>query len=359
MTSTPTSTKNDVGALAPAFGQRRFARPAVWGVLIVAVLLVPLVVTDMYARLILVQMVTYALLASSWNLTLGIAGIFNYAHVALFGIGSYASAILAVQFDIDPWLTIPAAGLAALIGSLVAFIPVARLRGIYVALATFIFAQLCIYIVLGQSDLTGGSSGLVGVPDMYVGDTSMFANSRLGYVYLGIGFLIVVVVGLTLLLRSTFGRSLLAIKDNEQLARSRGIPVYRQHLITFLTGSLIAGLTGSYFVFTNNVASIDVFSFGYATLLLSMIFLGGSRSIIGPVIGAVVITLISEALRNYGPIRFIVAGVIILIVLRFFPTGIVGGFERIRDLVPRRRRHHGAPSSGATTSSVPTEESRS
>jgi len=337
-----TAADRDLATVAP-FGRRRLAKPVAWGVVIVVVLLIPLVVQDNYLRLVLVQMITYALLASTWNVTLGIAGIFNYAHVALFGIGAYTSAILAVKLGVEPWLTIPVAVLAAVLGSLVAFIPVARLRGIYVALATFIFSQLCVYLVLGQSWITGGSSGLVSVPNLEIAGESLGANRRLGYVYLGLVALILVVVGLTFFVKSTFGRSLLAIKDNEQLARSRGVPIYRQHLLTFLLASALAGFTGSYFVFTNNVASTNIFDFGYATLLLSMMFLGGSRSILGPVIGAVLITILQQSLRNYGPMSFIIAGVIILVVLRFFPQGIAGGVERLVALVRKRlARRRGA-----------------
>lgn len=309
-----------------------------WIAGVVLLLLVPLVVTDMYQRLLLVTTVTYALLAVSWNLTLGISGIFNFAHVAMFGIGAYTSAILVVRYEWDPWLTMPVAGVVAALASVVAFIPVIRLRGIYVALATFIFSQLCIYLVLGQSDFTGGSSGMVGIPDLYAGDTSLLADARWGYAYLGIGLLIVAVTAALLLHRSTFGRTLLAIKDNEPLAASRGVPVFRLHLTVFMVGSFMAGVTGSYYAFTNNVVSTDIFSFSYATLLLGMIFLGGSRSIVGPLLGAVVITVGADQLRDQGPVRFIVVGVIIILVLRFFPHGIAGGLASLRDLVTRRLR---------------------
>jgi branched-chain amino acid transport system permease protein len=317
--------------------QRQLTVAAVWIGSVIALACVPYIVNGLYARLLLVQVITYGLLAVSWNLTLGIAGIFNFAHIALFGVGAYTSAILVLRYEWDPWLTMPVAGVVSALASLIAFIPVIRLRGIYVALATFIFSQLCVYLVLGQRDITGGSSGLVGIPDLYVGSASLLADGRQGYVRLGSVLLVLVVSAALVLHRSTFGRSLLAIKDNEQLASSRGIPVFRLHLITFMIGSFMAGVTGSFYAFTNNVVSVDVLSFGYATLMLGMIFLGGSSSVVGPLLGAVVITVGSDQLRDHGPWRFIVVGIVILVVLRFFPRGLTGGLTSLRERISSRR----------------------
>ncbi|GII94977.1 branched-chain amino acid ABC transporter permease [Sinosporangium siamense] len=297
---------------------------ASWPAFAVVLVVLPLVFTDPAARLLLILMAMYGMLAMSWNLTLGFAGIFNFAQIGFFGIGAYTTGILVTKTGVEPWLAIPISGVSAVLASLVAFLPVLRLRGIYVGLATYVFSQLCIYLVLGQAGLTGGSNGIVGIPRLTLGDTSLRADGRIGYYYLAAALLFATVVLVRLIVNSTLGKSLLAIRDNETLAVSRGVSRVRQHLIVFMAGAAVAGVAGSFNAFLNGVVSTDIFGFGYLTLLLSMIFLGGSGSVYGPLIGAVVVTLVSDYLRDAGAWRDIVIAALILVVLWIAPKGLAG-----------------------------------
>lgn len=299
--------------------------------------LLPLVFTDPHSRLLLILITMYGVLALSWNLTLGFAGIFNFAQIGFFGIGAYTAAILSTRTGIDPWLAIPISGVSAVLASLVAFLPVLRLRGIYVGLATYVFSQLCIYLVLGQAGLTGGSNGIVGIPRLTLGETSLRADGRLGYYFLGAALLFAVTLLVRLLTRSTLGMSLLALRDNEPLATSRGVSRVRQHLIVFMIGAGVAGVAGSFNAFLNGVVSTDIFGFGYLTLLLSMIFLGGSGSVYGPVAGAVVVTIVSDALQDAGPWRDIVIAALIVVVLWAAPKGLAGLARQALSLFRRDR----------------------
>ncbi|GAA1010650.1 branched-chain amino acid ABC transporter permease [Acrocarpospora pleiomorpha] len=295
-----------------------------WPAYAIVLAVLPLVLTDPHSRLLLILITMYGMLALGWNLTLGFAGIFNFAQIGFFGIGAYTAGILATRTGIDPWLTLPISGVSAVLASLVAFLPVLRLRGIYVGLATYVFSQLCIYLVLGQAGLTGGSNGIVGIPRLTLGETSLRADGRIGYYFLGAALLFATTLLVRLITRSTLGLSLLAIRDNEALATSRGVSRVRQHLIIFMIGAAVAGVAGAFNTYLNGVVSTDVFGFGYLTLLLSMIFLGGSGSVYGPIAGAVVVTLVTDALQDAGAWRDVTVALLILAVLWIAPKGLAG-----------------------------------
>lgn len=322
---------------------------ASWPAFVLVLVVLPLVFTDPHARLLLILMAMYGMLAMSWNLTLGFAGIFNFAQIGFFGIGAYATGILATRTGIDPWLALPISAVCAVLGSLVAFLPVLRLRGIYVGLATYVFSQLCVYLVLGQAKLTGGSTGIVGIPRLTLGDNNLRADGRIGYYYLAAVLLLAVTLLVRTLVRSTFGKSLVALRDNEALATSRGVSRVRQHFIVFGIGAAIAGVAGSFNAFLNGVVSTDVFGFGYLTLLLSMIFLGGSGSVYGPIAGAVVVTLLSDTLRDAGPWRDMVIAALILLVLLVARQGLAGLAGQVVAAINRRGSRASSPGAAPAT----------
>ncbi|MFJ5958982.1 branched-chain amino acid ABC transporter permease [Paenarthrobacter sp. NPDC092416] len=295
-----------------------------WPLLLVGAALLPYVVVSGSARLLAATALIYALLAASWNLTLGIGGIFNFAHIGFFGVGGYTMAVSTVTWDVNPWLGLVLASAAGGLAGALAYIPVIRMRGIYIALITFVFVQLCYYLVLAIPGITGGSSGLTGVPALSIGEFSFAKYSGLGYLWLlGVAVVMLLVV-LKIILRSSFGKSLIALRDNEHLAVSRGMNRVRQHLLAFILSGAVAGVTGALYVAYFRVADVTLFSFGFVTLGLSMIFLGGTGHIWGPVLGALIVTVIDRQLTDLGPMRAILIGVGTLLVLVFLPRGISG-----------------------------------
>lgn len=318
----------------PAGLRLRFASPRegrllpAWGLIAAVLVVVPILVPGTAGRFLACTVLVYAALALTWNLTLGVAGIANFAHLAFFAIGAYAGGIVSAKTDWSPWLGIPVAAVVGAVAGAIAFIPVVRLRGIYIALVTFVFAQLCFYVVLSQGDLTGGSSGLVGLRGLAIGDVRLASSSWLGYyVLFAIAFLAIVIV-LDLIRRSTFGRSLVALRDRENYAIARGIPPFRQQLLAFVISAALAGAIGAIYASFVGVVAPELFGFGYATLVLTIIFLGGVGSTRGPIVAAVVVTIVSDLLKNTGPWRFIVISGIIMVVLWLFPSGLAGLWQR-------------------------------
>jgi len=311
----------------PAFGG---AHPAPsWLLIALVLVVVPILVPGTAGRFLACTVLVYAILALTWNLTLGVAGVANFAHLAFFAIGAYAGGVVSAKTDWSPWAGIPVAAVVGAVAGAIAFIPVVRLRGIYVALVTFVFSQLCFYLVLNQSELTGGSSGLVGLRGLMVGDVRLAANSWLGYYILFAVALLIVVIVLDVVYRSRFGRSLVALRDRENYAIARGIPPFRQQLLAFVISAALAGATGAIYASFVGVVAPELFGFGYSTLVLTIIFLGGVGSPRGPIVAAVIVTLVSDLLKNTGPWRFIIISAIIMVVLWVFPTGLAGLWQRM------------------------------
>ncbi|GAA5160922.1 MULTISPECIES: branched-chain amino acid ABC transporter permease [Amycolatopsis] len=316
-----------------------------WAGLLVVAGLLPFVVTGGPARLLAITALIYSLLAASWNLTLGFGGIFNFAHVGFFGAGGYTMAVATVSWGWAPW---PGLLLAAVVGGVaggLAYLPVVRMRGIYIALVTFIFVQLCYYLVLALPGLTGGSVGLTGVPSLSIGGFSLARYYGLGYLWLlGVAVALLLIL-LGVVLRSDFGRSIIALRDNENLAVSRGISRVRQHLLVFVLSGAIAGAAGALYVSYFRVADNSLFSFGFVTLGLSMVFLGGTGYAWGPVLGGVVVTFLNEKLTGLGAYSAVVIGLGTVLVLVFLPRGLAGllhdGFTAAaRSLTKKGKRAH-------------------
>ncbi|MBX3577376.1 MAG: branched-chain amino acid ABC transporter permease [Rhizobiaceae bacterium] len=299
--------------------------------LVVVGLLVPFVVQDTYVRHLFIMAFIYAVVASSWDLSLGYAGIFNFGHVAFFGIGVYATGLTAKLLGLDPWLAMMFGGVAASAAAVLVALPVVRLQGVYVVLVTFAFSQLVLQVVISQSAVTGGTQGLIRVPTIELFGYNFLRDFKFGYYYVAFGMMVVAVACLRWLARSDFGLSIMAMRDNEDYAASRGIPIALQRLKVLVFSAFFAGLAGGFFVVYLRVASPEVFSFSTTSLILSMVLVGGTSTIYGPVIAALVLTFVSEGLANFEGLaegRFILVAVAMIVVLVFLPKGLASALPK-------------------------------
>lgn len=286
---------------------------------------VPFVVTDSYTRHLFILAFVYAVVASNWDLSLGYAGLFNFGHLTFFAVGVYTAAIAAKTLGIDPWLAIPMGGLTAMIAAVLVALPVARLKGIYVVLVTFGFSQLLLQLILSQSQLTGGAGGMVRIPGLEIGEYRFIRDFKFGYYYVALGLLTISTLYLLWLTKSPFGKSLLAVRDNEEYAQARGISIARQRVLALVASAAFPGIAGGFFAIYLRVAAPEVLSFGTLSLALSMVLIGGTATIIGPIMAALVLTFATEALagvRGMEEARFIIVAVGMILVLRFAPGGL-------------------------------------
>lgn len=327
-------------------------------VLLVAVVviaaIVPQVVTGSYYQNLAILAVLYAVVASNWDLTIGYAGLFNFAHIAFFGLGAYTSAILTTKYGVYPWLGIAAASaLSVVIGAGVA-LPATRLRGIYVALTTFAFTALAAALIVSRTSLTGGFAGLVLIPSLtFFGHD--FGFEAAGYLYVAEALLIVSTVLLRALVRSDFGLSFVAIREFEEYAASRGVPVARQRLASLVVSAVFTSAAGAVYAHYLGVASPDIFGFGFTTLFLSMVIVGGSGTIYGPLLAAIVLTFFTESrqMASLAEIRFMLISVVIVLVLLFARGGLWGGVEALAGIGRRLKNRPPGGNEGSVAETTP------
>lgn len=299
--------------------------------------LVPLVFDGSYIRHLLILAMVFAIVAASWDLSFGYGGLLNFAHVALFAVGIYAYGILAKTYGVNPWFAIVLAGFAAAAVASIMVLPVLRLDGMYVILVTIAFSQILYQIVISQSHITGGTSGMVTLPMLEVGGYRFVKDGKIGYYYVALGLMVTCITALYLIIRSRLGRTIVALRDNKYYAQARGVSEWKTRLATLAVSAFFAGIAGGFYASYVRVASPDIFGIGSLTLVLSILLVGGLGTLWGPVIAAFVIILLSESLSSLGPWREIITAIMIVAVMVFYPGGLWGLIQEIREVVQNTR----------------------
>jgi len=288
---------------------------------VAALALVPAFVDSPYWLGVLIVSVYFALLALGWNLLAGFTGQFSLAPAAFAMLGAYTTALLDYHWKVPLALGIPAAIVStALLGWLLGRV-VLRLKGPYLALTTLSFAEIARVVIGNSYVFTRGDQGL-NVPALF--------HSRVGYYYLFLGVLLAVLAGLYFLMRARAGRFWLAIRDDEIGAESRGIDVVRYKTLAFALSCAICGLAGSLYGTFSQLVSPELGLLLQTGLVISMVVVGGMGSLTGPIVGALIVYLASEWLREVGNIQMIVFSIAVILFARFLRTGLWGLATRAR-----------------------------
>jgi branched-chain amino acid transport system permease protein len=277
-----------------------------------------------------------ALQALSLNVIWGYAGQFSMAQIALSALAAYSSSLVVMNLHIDPWLALaPAIALSMLVSVVVGALSL-RFRHMHFAIATLAFGQLVV-IALTNARITGGASGLsvpFGLTNITVEGITLFRVDRVGYLVIGIAFLTLLMACIAVLLGTTVGRAIVAIREEEILATALGIPVAYFKVLAFALSSIPASVAG--WLFPPYITFIAPSDFGFVPLLeeIGAVVVGGPGSVAGPLLGSVLFVGLPEGLRFTGPFRLIGFSALLIVVVVYFPGGIMGHIHRIA----RRRR---------------------
>jgi branched-chain amino acid transport system permease protein len=284
---------------------------------VVVLALLPLVLQTPYWRGILIICAMNVLLALSLNLVLGYTGQLNLGQSAFFAIGAYVSTILLKTYGWNFWLASAAAVAAAGIAGLALAAFAVRLRGHYLAIASLGFAVITYQIIVNWERVTEGVRGIYGIPP------PPGFGSPLALYYLLAGIALAVYLILDNLVRSPVGETLRAIREDEVSAASLGINSARWKAFAFGVGAAIAGLAGCFYPGFVGTLVPEAFNIVESFTMLAMVIVGGMGTMIGPVIGAVVLTFLPELLRGIGELRLLVYGLALTLAVLFMPGGIV------------------------------------
>jgi len=267
------------------------------------------------------------MLAIGLNLLLGYAGQISLGHAGFFGLGAYLSGILTATYGWNPWLAMPSA--AATVGALAFLIgfPILKLKGHYLAMAT-LGMGIIMYIVFNETvELTGGPSGLSGIPPLSIG-TLTFDSDVKSY-YLIWSFTLALVLLALNLADSRVGRALRAVNDSEVAARVMGVNAGLLKLQIFALSALISSVAGSLYAHTMTFISPASFGFNFSVELLTMVVIGGLGSIYGSFLGAALLTLLPEFLRAAQDYDIVIYGALLMVMVMYMPGGLVRGLPEL------------------------------
>ena len=307
-----------------------------WAILgvTVAVLLLSVILGSDYYKLVLTQVLLWAVLSLAWNILCGYSGYFSFGHAGFWGLGAYTVALGMIHLDLSPWLTIPlGAVVGGLAGAVIGF-PTFRLRGHYFALAMLAYPLATLYVFqwLGYQEIPLPMKREA--PALYM----QFSDPR-AYVVLALGLLVVALLISLKIENSRFGMSLMAIKQNEPAAEAAGINTWRWKMLALmLSGALAAMAGGLYAVVLLVVTPEAVFGMLVSAQALILALFGGVGSLWGPLIGAAVLVPLAEGLNaELGDvlpgIQGVVYGVAIIAIILLAPEGV---YWRVRDRLVRR-----------------------
>jgi branched-chain amino acid transport system permease protein len=319
---------NGVGLLKHKAESNRIIIAAIWLALATVPLWLPLFggYTALAGRVLVLGLAAMAL-----NFLLGFTGVLSFGHAAYFGLGAYGAGLslkfLAASTPLAMLLGTLLGGVAGLLFGLL----IVRRRGVYFAMVTIAFGQICYYIAYSWNDFTGGFDGLRGFQRAPVGAGPLIldiANSDVAFYYFLLLVFALAVGAMGLLLRSPFGHSLIAIRENERRARFLGVPVERHIWLSFSISCFFTALAGTLYALLNNFADPLGLHYSLSGYFVIMCVMGGMRSFWGPLLGAAVFVVLQDTVSSMTVNWMSFIGVLFVLVVMFFPRGLLGVLQR-------------------------------
>jgi branched-chain amino acid transport system permease protein len=273
------------------------------------------------------RILVMGLAAMSLNFLLGFTGVLSFGHAAYFGLGAYGTAMAIKYWGVG---SIPAIVLGVIVATIAAMIIgalIIKLRGVYFAMVTIAFGQVFYFIAFRWNAVTGGDDGLTGWRRLPINfgfaELDIVQNDRAFY-YFALAIFALCVAAMAVLLNSPFGRSLIAIRENERRARFLGVPIEFHVWLSFVISCLFVSAAGGIYALLNNFIDPRALRVDLSGNLVIMAVLGGMRSFWGPLIGAAIFVALQDYVSSQTQNWMSVIGLVFVLVVRFFPRGILG-----------------------------------
>jgi branched-chain amino acid transport system permease protein len=305
---------------------------------LVALILVGLFVKGEYALHLFILIMMNVVLASSLRLV-NLSGQLSLAHGGMVTIGAYTAALFVMKLDLSSWLGMLVGGVLSAAVSALIGIPFTRLKGIYFTMVSIFFVQIIVLTVQQWRGLTGGASGLFGIPrpDGFLG---IVFKTKASFFFLILAIAVVSLVIMWAIERSRVGLIFKGIRQADSLSESVGVNTARYKVLAFSLGGFFAGVVGAFYAQYISTLDPTAFSFLFTIYILIYMIVGGQAAFLGPVVGAAFLTLVPEVarpLKSYMPLLF---AAILMVIIFFMPEGLVGLPGRLIRAVRR------GPSSG-------------
>jgi len=273
----------------------------------------------------------YIIAVNGLDLLFGYSGQISLGHAAFFAIGGYTTAMLNKYFNLPVYLTIPVASiLVSAIGALLAY-PAAKLKFHFLSLATIAFGEIVLNIVnVSPGGVTGDNLG------MRVAGIAMLSDATSWYFFL-LFFVVVALVAKTSLVKSRVGRAFMAIRENTHAADGMGVNVHKYKIIAFAVSAFYTGFAGALYAHFIKYMNPNNADQSQSVLFLTMLLFGGTASLLGPIFGVILITILMELIRPLQEYQMLFFGILLLIVIMALPGGVYGGIKDLKVTLKKRK----------------------
>ncbi len=286
-------------------------------------------VFSIYQINIMVTALIYVVLGLGLNIVVGLAGLLDLGYVAFYAVGAYSYGLLNYHFNLGFWAVLPIGALLGVVFGILLGFPVLRLRGDYLAIVTLGFGEIIRLILENWNEFSFGPSGIANIPRPSFFGHQFSLHAATVYIY----FLMIALTLLTIfvvnrLQNSRIGRAWIALREDEVACQAMGIDKTKTKLTAFALGATWAGMIGVIFAAKTTFINPASFTFLESAMILSIVVMGGMGSIIGVIIGALVLILLPEYLRAFSDYRMLLFGAILVIMMVFRPQGLISNVRR-------------------------------
>jgi ABC-type branched-subunit amino acid transport system ATPase component/ABC-type branched-subunit amino acid transport system permease subunit len=298
----------------------------------------PLVLNDAFFILVLQSLAYLYIAAIGVDILVGWTGQISLGHAGLYAVGAYTSALLATKAGFPFWVSAPLGVIAAGFAGVVLALPSLRAKGPYLAMVTLAFGFM-VEVTANRWDFTGGPMGIMAIPGPTLPSGAEMNPTQ--YFWLIGGTALLVQMLAANLYRSRVGRTLFALQGSEVAAETLGINVYAWKVVGFVVSSACAGLGGVFFAHQNGFINSDTFVFGLSVQMLTSVLMGGTGTLLGPLVGSVILNLLPTVFAHLHEYHLYIYGGIILVTIVFLPKGIVGSLlllRSVRRLLPKKEQ---------------------
>jgi len=306
------------------FKQHTLAVAIACGVFLV---MLPILMPSNYARGICVKILLYIILASSLNIINGYTGQFNIGHAGLVCIGAYTSGILCKILPVGFWTLLIISGIVTTLFGFIISRPVIKLEGIYLAIVTMGCSEVIRLVALNWTSLTGGPMGIRGIPRPTL--FGMELKTPTQYYYIALFIVAIVLFCMYRVIHSRIGRAWISIREDQLASRFLGVNVNHLKTVNFMFGSFFAGIGGCFIAYYYQFISSDMFVVDETFNIMAMVIIGGQGTLLGPVVGSVIVNIITEAFRFVAEYRFVVYAILIIVMMWVRPQGIAGASNSV------------------------------
>lgn len=282
-------------------------------------------IIDEYYGSILILSCINIVVALSLNLITGFTGQLALGQAGFMAVGAYTTAVSVMQFNVPLFFALLLAGLVSSVFGLIIGFPTLRLRGDYLAITTLGFGEIIRVVMVNLNKLTGGAAGLKGIPPFLAGD-DFILNMIVSFVWVFL-FMLAVIIMVSNLIKSSPGRAIISIREDEIAANSMGINVQYYKMFAFVLSSFLAGIGGG--LYATYLGYLNPMMFGFLNSVNFVVFavFGGLGSITGTIIATTVLTFLQELLRDLGDLRLVFYGLLLIVMMIFWPRGLMGTNE--------------------------------